>query len=68
LAAEGTILLLPSDPLARTCPRLKILETVISRLLTFSWDLLSGGAKALALFHGLVTPEFPRRLSFSVSW
>ena len=46
----------------------KIPETVISRLLTFSWYLLSGGAKALALFHGLVTSEFPRRLSFSASW
>jgi len=42
-------------------------ETVISRLLTFSWYLLSRGAKALALFHGLVTSEFPKRLSFSAS-
>jgi|SRR5215216_8074325 len=38
------------------------------KLLTFSWYLLSGGAKALALFHGLVTSEFPRRLSFSAFW
>src|SRR5215207_4653418 len=34
-AAEGAVLLLPSNPLASTCPRLKIPETVISRLLTF---------------------------------
>ena len=67
-AAEAAVLLQPSNPLARTCPRLKIPKTVISRLLTFSWYLLSGGAKALALFHGLVTSEFPRRLSFSASW